>query len=116
MIYESKMNWLTLEELELIDPNPSSVIINKLLNQSVNRNKTIDNAVNKLAKEIALIETNRRVNNKEGAVCITFNSNKGRWVSQRKINGTTVHIKSSKNKEVVLKAYYDYCERNFLST
>lgn len=114
MIYESKLNYLTLDELGCLDPNPFTPIINKLLNSNTNNNLSIERLVMKLAKDISYLETNRRLNHKKTSKGVLYNKKKERWYAQRKIQGKTIHIKSSKDKNVVQEAYIKYCTENGL--
>lgn len=104
---ESKLNYLTIEELDLLDPDPFKVVINKLTEDRIPKSLYQLNAVKELAVKLALIETNRPAKGQVG-VYITFNKKTERWICIYKINGINKHIKSSKDKAVVEKAYNEY--------
>lgn len=106
-IFESKLNTMSIQELELIDTNTFSVIINKLLNIS-RPTKNQMNSVIALGNRLASIDDNKPVYRKK-AKHIYWSNSKQSWIAQRNINGKNVWIKQNQDKEIVKQAYLNFC-------
>lgn len=110
-ILESKLNYLTIEELDLLDPDPFKVVINKLLHIGTKENISQSNALKDFARKLALIETDRAANGKLAYGTILFHKYSQTWRATINVKGKQKHIKSSKDKAVVEKAYNEYISR-----
>lgn len=111
MILESKMNYLTLEELELIDPNPYKVIVNKVLNEAITRTKNIEPILNRFARELANQETAETLPKLRG---LSFDSTRKIWRAERHIKKKRIHIITSWDRDVVVNKLIDFCKENNL--
>lgn len=109
-ILESKLNYLTIEELDMLDPDPFKVVINKLLHISTSNDIKQLTSINILANSIANIETKGKVKNTKSKN-IYYNKKDNNYRCLVWENGKTKHIKTNKDKAVVEKAYNEYISR-----
>lgn len=111
MIFESRMNHLTLSELNKIDPDPYTPILNKLLDVHRNENKAFLEALEGVAVTLCQQDTEYALNPIK-IPSIVFDTANQSWKCRALIGGKMMHIKTSKDKEVVLKARTRYCNRH----
>lgn len=106
IILESKLNTHTLEELEMFDPNPVSIIVNKLLHISGSTKKRDIQALNHLAVGLAVSDMNRQTssNNKN----IHYIETRNQWRASVMREGKRVLIKSHVNFKIVEEALSEY--------
>lgn len=112
-VIESKLNHMSLEELEIHDPNTFGVVINKLLHISFKPNKAQETAINTLAYSIANIEIKGKTKHSISKN-IYYDKMAKNWFCSVNINGKYKKIKTSKDKSKVEDALKDYLELNNL--
>lgn len=112
-VIESKLNHMSLEELEMHDPNTFGVIIDKLLHLSLGTNKAQETAINVLAYSIANIETKGKTKHSISKN-IYYDKKAENWFCSVSIDGKYKKIKTSKDKSIVEKALNNYMKLNNL--
>lgn len=114
VIYESKMNWMSVQQMAKLKPNPYLTIMEKLVAISKTKNKAHDSIFNGLANKLHLLETKMPLNGKKRAKKIQYCKKKGVYIAGQKIQGVYYHILTSRNLEEVREAQRKFCEEHGL--
>lgn len=108
-IFESKLNTMSIEELELIDPNTLGVLINKVLNISSRYNKPQYKELMKLAYSLANNDSGTPNNRLIYNSYIRQDKVTKKWIASRTIRGVR-HKKVSIEKNIVQEWYNELCK------
>lgn len=89
--------------------NGINALIHKLYDIKDNPSKKQLHFINQLAQRLAVLDANFKHEKKDKGVW--FHKYSMRWSATKRVNGKIVHIKCSKDKEVCIQAYKDFCEK-----
>lgn len=101
VIYESRINHLSLEELETIDPHIENAIVEKILFIANKANRTDSRAFKDVCDILTCHEQKKANRLKKYKGNLYYDSKFSIWRYEITVNGKRHRAKSSKNKEVV---------------
>lgn len=109
VIYESKLNHMTDEQLAKLKPNSILPVARYLSSIEINNNKALQCHLNHLADTISVLH---EINSSEGlkSAYVSFDKTTLRYKLRIMSGGRLRHIVSSRDKNEVLKAKKIYCD------
>lgn len=109
-VIESKLNHMSLEELEIMIPDPYKVVVNKLLNISSSTDSNDKRIIQKMAIDIAFSDVNKMYIQNGKLKGISYIHNRRVWECRVTLNGKRVTLKTNRDRKVVEHVYNEFCK------
>lgn len=109
IIYESKINYMTTEQLAKLTPNENLATLNKLFNIYKSENKAHKSIFKALTNKLILLDMEMPLNGKNKAQKIRYNAKRDMYIYNQVIQGKMINVKSSRSLKVVEEARREFC-------